>query len=312
MRIVFLSRFQKTNNRGVESFVKELSERLRKKHQVEIFGGTKSDSLSKVLSGKFDVVIPVNGRFQSLKISLGRAIGGYMMLISGHSGIGRDDLWNIMVTRPNVFVALTDQMASWAKEYAYGVKIVKIPNGIDLKKFTPDGEKMNFGLEKPIILSVGALAWYKHHEKVIEVVSRLEKGSVLIVGEGEECQNLMDLGKLKLGNRFKVAKFSYENMPKVYRGVDLFTLPSWDREAFGLVYLEAMASGLPVVAPDDLSRREIIGDGGILVDVDDLEKYLEAIKRALSMDWGSKPRKQAEKFSWEKVTAQYENVLENI
>ena len=94
-------------------------------------------------------------------------------------------------------------------------------------------------------------------------------------------------------------------MPEVYRGADVFTLPSWEREAFGLVYLEAMASNLPVVAPDDESRREIIKDAGILVGVTDVDLYAKALKEAAEKNFGDKPRRQAEKFSWDKISKEY-------
>lgn len=306
MRILFLSRYQNTSNRGVETFIKELTARLSQKHEVEIFAGKDADDLGKIIKGQFDVVVPTNGRLQSLKVSLGRSVGKYKVLISGHSGIGRDDIWNIAVGRPDVFVALTEHMANWAKKWAWGIRVVKIPNGVDLGKFNPSGEKLDLGLPKPIILSVGALVWYKYHDRVIEAVSGLNKGSLLVVGKGEEQEKLQKLGEEKLGKRFKITGFSYEDLPKVYRSVDLFTLPSWDREAFGIVYLEALASGLSVVAPDDLSRREIVGNGGILVDVSDTKKYAEAVNLALSMNWGDKPRKQAENFSWDIVANKYE------
>jgi len=290
----------------VETFIKELTARLSQKHEVEIFAGKDADDLGKIIKGQFDVVVPTNGRLQSLKVSLGRSVGKYKVLISGHSGIGRDDIWNIAVGRPDVFVALTEHMANWAKKWAWGIRVVKIPNGVDLGKFNPSGEKLDLGLPKPIILSVGALVWYKYHDRVIEAVSGLNKGSLLVVGKGEEQEKLQKLGEEKLGKRFKITGFSYEDLPKVYRSVDLFTLPSWDREAFGIVYLEALASGLSVVAPDDLSRREIVGNGGILVDVSDTKKYAEAVNLALSMNWGDKPRKQAENFSWDIVANKYE------
>ena len=81
----------------------------------------------------------------------------------------------------------------------------------------------------------------------------------------------------------------------------MFTLPSWIRESFGIVYVEAMACGLAVVAPDDLPRREIIGKAGILTDVFDEEKYAKALEDALNRDWGQIPVKQAEKFSWDLI-----------
>lgn len=304
MKIAFLSRYQKTLQRGAENFVSELSKRLSPDIDADIFADKDADDLSKVITGGYDIVIPVNGRLQSFKASLARLTGKYKLLITGHSGIGRDDSWNIAVCKPDIFVALTDRMADWAKKWAWGSRVVKIHNGIDLERFTPQGEKMNLGLPKPVILSAGALTWYKHHEKVIRAV---KNGSVLIAGEGAEKAKLEKIGKNLLGDRFKIASFDYKDMPKVYRSADLFTLPSWDREAFGLVYLEAMACGLGVVAPDDESRREIIGSGGLLFTEE--KNYAETLEKALNIKWKDKARAQAEKFSWDKAAKEYEKLM---
>lgn len=312
MRIAFLSRYQNTIERGAENFVRELSSRLSKSHKVDVLYGKEADSLNKIFAGGYDVVVPINGRLQSLKASLGRLKKSYKILISGHSGKGRDDIWNILVVRPDIFIALTDSMADWAKQWSFGVKIAKIGDGVDIKKFNPNGNKLNFGLEKPIILSVGALTWYKGHHKAIEAISKLEKGSLLIVGKGSEKEKLEQLGKKKLGERFKILNFPYQEMPKVYRSCDLFTLASWDREAFGIVYLEALASGLGVVAPNDESRKEIIGEGGVFVNVDDIEAYKNGLIKAIGFDWSKKTRLQAEKFSWDKIAKEYEDVMLRI
>lgn len=312
MKIAFLSRYQNTTARGAENFVRELSLRLSKNHQVEILAGKDADSISRILKGNFDIVIPINGRLQSLKASLARIIGGGKVLITGHSGKGWDDIWNIAIAKPDVFIALTDAMARWAKKWAWGSKVSKIPNGVDLNKFSPKGEKLTINLPKPIILSVGVLVWYKHHDRVIRAIREMGYGSALIVGDGPEKEKLKVLGKQVLGERFRVADFNYEDMPKVYRATDLFSLPSWDREAFGIVYLEALASGLGVVAPDDVSRREIIGDGGLLTDVENIQEYAQTLKKALGVDWTKKARIQAEKFSWEKIAKEYETLMLNL
>lgn len=309
MKIVFLSRYQNESQRGVETFVKELVQRLEKSHTVDIFTGKKADSIKDVLKGKYDVVIPLNGRFQSLKVSLARIVGRYKVLISGHSGIGRDDLWNILIVRPDVFVALTDRMRIWAKKFAFGVRVVKISNGVDLIRFSPNGKKINFGVPGPVILCVGALTWNKQHELAVKAVARLEKGSLVIVGSGPKKDSLEKLAQKLLPGRFKITNFIYEQMPQVYRSADLFTLPSWDRESFGIVYLEAMASNIPVVAPRDESRREIVGKGGILVDVEDSDEFAAAIDKCLTTKWDKLPRQQAEKFNWDKIAKQYENAL---
>lgn len=312
LKIVFLSKYLDKVSRGAETYVEELSKRLGKNHQVDILKGDDSLNLSKILKGKYDLVIPTNGRMQALKASLGRIVGGYKIIISGQSGIGRDDIWNIFVTRPDVYVAITDYEKNWARNWAFGIKLVTIPNGVDLKKFSPNGIKKDQGLKSPVILSVGALEWYKHHERSIAAVSKLENGSLLIIGSGSEKEKLEKMGQDLLGDKFKIISVDFKDIPTYFRSADLFCLPSWDRESFGIVYLEALASGLPVVAPDDASRREIVGEGGIFVNVADPEKYAKAIKDVLNKNWGDLPRKQAEKFSWDKIAQKYEKLFKEM
>lgn len=313
LRIVFLSRYSGSVSRGVETYVEELSKRLSRFNSVEIFSGSESDDLGKVLRGKFDLVIPTNGRMQSLKVSLGRSFANYKSLISGQAGPGKDDIWNVFVTSPNVYVALTEFEKEYVGKWAWNSKLAKIPNGVDLDKFKPIGDKAKINLQPPIILSVGALEWYKHHELTIKALSKLDFGSLLIVGSGPQLEELNNLSKKLLGEeRFKIVKANYPELPKYYRACDLFTLPSWDREAFGIVYVEAMASGLSVVGPDDSMRKEIIGSAGILVDVEDAEKFANAIREALNRKWGNLPRQQASKFSWDRVAEDYQKLFKKM
>jgi glycosyltransferase involved in cell wall biosynthesis len=313
LKIAFLCRYFGSVSRGVEAHVLELSQRLERYHQVDILSGAEADSFAKMIQGGYDLVIPTNGRMQALKASLGRVIGGYKTLVAGHAGVGRDEAWNIAVTSPDVYVALTEHEEEWIKKMAWKSKLVKIPNGIDLEKFSPDGPKIKLDLPSPIIISVGALVWYKHHQQTIEAVRELGKGSLLILGSGPDRDKLLESGKdLLKENRLMITSVDYKELPKYYRSVDLFTLPSWDREAFGIVYLEAMASGLGVVAPNDSSRREIVGQAGILVDTNDRKKFAGALEQALSQKWGNLPRQQASKFSWEKVAQEYEKILEEM
>lgn len=312
MKIAFLSRYVGSVDRGVETFVLELSRKLGERHSVEILSGKSADSYKKITSGNYDIVIPTNGRLQALKAKIGSFFKGYKLVISGQAGVGKDDIWNIFFICPDVYVALTDYEKNWAKRWALKTKITKIPNGVDLKKFSPSGEKIDYGLENPIVISVGALYSYKHHDLAIKAVAKMEKGSLVIIGSGPEEEKLKILGDKLLKGKFKIIKANYEDLPKYYRGADLFTLPSWIRESFGIVYVEAMASGLPVVAPNDPPRREIIGDAGVLTDVWDSQKYAQVLQECAGKKWADLPRIQAEKFSWDNVAKEYEKLLENI
>ena len=309
LKIAFLSKFQGKVSRGVETYVEELSKRLALNHDVEVLKDKDADSFFKIITGKYDVVIPTNGRLQALKASLGRIFGGYRTLISGQAGLGKDDIWNIAVTIPNVYVALTDFEAEWAKKWSLKTKVAKIPNGVDLDKFYP--ARSHLAKLKPVILSVGALEWYKYHERTIKAMEFVD-GLLIIVGKGPKKDELLALGDKIIPGRLKIISVEYKDIPEVYRKADLFVLPSWDRESFGIVYVEAMASGLAVVAPDDLSRREIVGDAGFLVNTNDSVVYAKAINKALKRNWKDLPRKQAEKFSWDSVEEKYEKLLEEL
>jgi glycosyltransferase involved in cell wall biosynthesis len=73
-----------------------------------------------------------------------------------------------------------------------------------------------------------------------------------------------------------------------------------------------MASGLPVVATNDLTRQEIVGDAGILVDVANPSTYAQAIKKTLEKQWGTIPQDQASKFNWQRTTDLFEKVLTRL
>lgn len=313
LKIAFLARFYGQVFRGAETYVQELSDRLAKNHEVIVLKGSDSDSLKKILEGGFDIVIATNGRMQALRASLGRFVGKYKLVISGQSGIGADDIWNIFFCAPDSFVALTDMEKKWAKSWAWKTKIVKIANGVDLDKFHPEGDRYALDLPHPRILTVGALEWYKHHEYTIKALAHIPECSLIIVGKGSKRQRLEDLCLRLLGpHRFKFLELEFKSLPAVYRACDLFVLPSWDREAFGIVYLEAMASGLGIVAPIDNLRREIIGEAGILTQVDDPKAYAKAIDLALHQNWTALARKQASQFSWDQVASQYEDLFKGL
>lgn len=313
IKIAFLSRYQNKVSRGVETYVAELSKRLSKNHEVEVLFSDNADSFNKMISNNYDLVIPTNGRLQALKASIGRFKGRYKTIISGQAGPGRDEIWNIGVTAPDVYVALTDYELNFANKWAWKTKVIKIPNGVDLKRFKKEGKKINFGFKSKVILSIGAFEWYKFHERTIKAISKIEEVSLVLVGGGSQESELQELGYKLLGaDRFKIVKANFSEIDQYYRSVDLFVLPSWEREAFGIVYLEALASGLAVVAPNDLTRREIVGNGGILTNCADIDSYSKAILDALEKDWQDLPRKQVEKFSWEVVSGKYEKLFEEI
>jgi glycosyltransferase involved in cell wall biosynthesis len=235
------------------------------------------------------------------------------MIISGQSGIGFDDRLNLL-SFPDCFVALTDFALLESKKRNPFVKVVKIPNGVDLEKFdlikNNDGNKS----KQNIILSVGAFTKDKRHDLTIRAVSILNNIKLIIAGGGGNLkQEIQQMGENLLGtNKFEIVSVGHDKMPGYYKKVNLFTFPTGPWESFGIVLLEAMASGLPVVTTDDPIRREIVGDAGLFIDPTNTDEYAEAIEKALNTNWDEKPRKQAEKFSWDRIAEEYEKLFKKL
>src|SRR3989304_6690526 len=250
MKIAFLILKRGEGVRGAEIFVQEVSKRLRASSKVDVISGSVGPlprwpilwrtfldpwglavawfTLRKVPTlwrEKYDVIVPVNGGWQPAIIRLLTWLYGGKMVISGQSGKGWDDRNNLWCF-PNVFVSLSTKLANWAKGANPFVRVVRIPNGVDLNIFNPSGKKVDFKLGKPVVLSVGALEEDKRMNLVIQAVSSLSQGSLVIVGKGSLEEKLSKMGERLLKGRFQITSFDFNKMPEVYRGADLFTLAS--------------------------------------------------------------------------------------
>jgi glycosyltransferase involved in cell wall biosynthesis len=335
--ICIINIFQGKARRGAETFVDELSRRLELKYEVKIISGNRRlpqrwplvwrlhidpyglsifwftiKNLPKIYGQKYDVVIAINGGWQPLILRLATWIYGGKLVLSGQSGIGWDERCNLY-SFPDYFVALSSKAQRWARKFNPFVKVKYVPNGVDLDKFKPEGEKMDLGLKRPVILVVAALTKAKQIDLTIKAVARLANTSLVVVGEGEMKEDVDKLGKNLLDGRFKLISLKHSQMPKIYRSADLFTLVSHSREAFGIAYVEAMASNLPIVSVDDEQRREIVGNAGLFVkNPEDSEEYARMIDKAISIKWDNKPRKASKKFSWDEIALEYENIINEL
>jgi len=138
--------------------------------------------------------------------------------------------------------------------------------------------------------------------KTIGMVSRIEEGKgqdtlidavlilkteikdiqALIVGEGPDTDLRLKIKKLKLGNNVKLLGFQ-EDLAKTLRGFDVFVFPTyWSLEGFGMVLLEAMNYGVPIVATNFGPIPEIVKDVAILVPPKDPRSLAEALKKVIT------------------------------
>lgn len=150
-------------------------------------------------------------------------------------------------------------------------KVSIIPAGIDLKKFQPASNKLlirsqvSIPSEKVILFTVRNLVPRMGLESLIQALKKVAPKApdiyLILGGDGPLKVDLIDLAtKLALEDFIGFVGFIPEELlPDYYRMADLFVLPTKELEGFGLVTLEAMASGLPVVGTPIGGTKEILG-----------------------------------------------------
>ncbi|MDD3149378.1 MAG: glycosyltransferase [Candidatus Gastranaerophilales bacterium] len=270
--------------------------------------------LYNLLTNDYDIIYPNNDWGGLLTASIARKIKKTPILFTEHCGFmdGGKILDRNLKFYPDKYITLSQELKYYVRKHYNYIDVEYIPNGVNLERFNPDIVPVEIDLQKPIFLATGRYYENKRLELVIEAVSRLDCGSLLLLSDGNNIEKLENLGIEKLGKkRFKLKKVSYLQMPSYYKVCDVFTLPS-ENEPFGLVYLEAMACNKPVVAPNDVDRQLIIGNGGILCNVKNVDEYANTLKNALEKNWQNKPFSQAQKFSWKNSAQKYFSVIQEM
>ncbi len=256
----------------------------------------------------YDVVIPTNGGWQVVLCRLVTWVLKKKMVVQGNAGIGRDDLWSLFFL-PDHYIAISPEGLKWAQEKMPAVTSSYIPHGVDTRLFK-NAKPATVALEKPLVLCVSAFLPYKQIDLLIKAMQHVQDASLLVIGHGPEEKKLQSLGDTLLGSRFMLKTgINHDALSPFYKTASVFSLPSAHSEALGIVYIEAMASGLSIVAPDDINRRAIIGEAGIFVDPRDEKKYAQAIKTALKKNFDNLPYKQAQQFEWRIIIQHYEDLL---
>ncbi len=201
-----------------------------------------------------------------------------------------------------------------------------VPNGVDLSRFSPEGpvHPVYRNIPGPAVLFLGRMEPRKGPHLLLEAFLRLANrhpGVHLVMGgDGPLREPLARRVPSPLRSRVHfLGPVPFEDVPKLYRGATVYTSPAVGGETFGLVLLEAMASGVPVVAAGNPGYREVIRDGenGLLVDVKDPEAYARALQRLLEDEEERRRLIQnglstARRFRWEAVAEQVESIYAEV
>jgi glycosyltransferase involved in cell wall biosynthesis len=197
------------------------------------------------------------------------------------------------LAKADLFLAATPRAAdSLLLEGADPARVRVAAPGIDVERFAPSQTAPS---GPPVVLSPGRLVWEKGHQEVLRAVALLRRrrelpdgARVLIVGAGAEQKRLRShAAELGIADAVEVRAFvPYDEMPAVYAGATcmvLGSLPVWSwEEQFGMVLVEAMAAGVPIVASSSGAIPGVVGRSGKLFAPGDWVGLAELLRAELT------------------------------
>ena len=211
-------------------------------------------------------------------------------------------------------IAVSPSAKSSITKYFSGHDIEVIPNGVDTTRFSPKQPKITkFNDKKITILFTGRIEKRKGLIYLLQAFRQLKKDykniRLIIVGKGPLGKSLQKFVKQ---NKIEDVHFEgfvpVKDLPRYYSTANIYCSPALFGESFGIVLLEGMSAGLPVVAFNISGYNDVVAnlEDGLLAnprDVHDLYEKLELLIRhpSLIKEIGARGRLKAKRFTWETI-----------
>ena len=183
--------------------------------------------------------------------------------------------WLLQTVSTRVIAVSANVRDSLGRHNIASCNIAVLRNGISLERYTPVQE-----LEGKPFLFIGRLVGDKHVDVLLRALARVPGAQLTIVGDGPERVGLEQLAHtLGIRDRVEFLGVRYD-IPHLLQNAQALVLPS-RREGFGLVVVEALASGVPVIASSTVGAHGVVQDGinGAVVATGDNEALAQAMKR---------------------------------
>jgi D-inositol-3-phosphate glycosyltransferase len=208
--------------------------------------------------------------------------------------------------------------------------VTVVPCGVDTETFRPldrAGVRKQLGLpaREPMILFVGRIEPLKGIDILLRAVSNIDgRFRVLVIGgDGKDLARRAELAalaaELRIADKLTfIDAVPHDALPLYYNAADICVVPSY-YESFGLVAVEAMACGVPVIASRVGGLKETVQDGktGYLVPWLCPEPFAERVDLLLNNEplrrsLGREARLAAERYGWSEVAARVEGVYHDL
>ncbi len=291
------------------------------------------------LSKKYDVMhlhYPCYGN--ALMVSLARMLGNKQPLVVSYHmdtvgrGLRRPIFWlhakflaPRFLRQAAVIVVASRDYAAHSLLAAYPelmAKVVEIPFGVDAARFHPAAGKDMAAKKILFAAALDEQHYFKGLDVLLQAMVAVPGAQLTVVGDGNlKGKYVKKAEELKIGERVHFAgRVSDEDLPKYYQDADLFCSASLDRsEAYGIVLMEAAASGLPAVATAIPGVRTVVEDGetGLLVPPNDAGALAEALRDLLNdpellKKMGESARKFALTRTWKSAGDKYLEIYNKV
>ena len=211
-------------------------------------------------------------------------------------------------------VAVSKPAMEFVSKYVPGYYNI-IPNGVDLEHFSPDVSPIEeFCDGKQNILFVGRLERRKGLKYLFQayqqVKQELPNSRLIVVGPGTRLRKKYEKSVIRNGLKdvIFVGYTPHTELPRYYKTADVFCSPATGRESFGIVLLEAMAVGKPIVATNIEGYASVVthGEDGLLVPPKDSRRLAQTLislmsDETLRQKMGARGRLTARQYSWEHI-----------
>lgn len=226
-----------------------------------------------------------------------------------------------LARRIDAAVAVSEAAAAFAAPALAG-PVEVVPNGVDVERFGRPAAAEGLPAGRRI-LWVNRLDPQKGFPVMVRAFARLaaelEDVCLVVAGDGRDREALELLSEVDRRRVVMLGTVPNADLPAYHAAADVFAAPATGHESFGVVLVEAMAAGLPVVATDIPGYREVVADGveGLLVPPHDPGALAAALRRVLTdrelaAALGAAGRRRADGFSWDVVVPRLEAIYGRV